>query len=349
MSATFTEDSRLHLNPDLVGPGVTRMEGIVGEGVNLTAEILDGVRPSAISFHLAKRLLYTRFRDPDGSARMHLFYPLQRIARRWLDEGYLVCTGGTKPAMVATFLEICEQACVRICDAITSSTIGGAANDFRVLLDPYTPTGSSRYVAFNTTKACVRDARRPLPRQRRGAGQRLGGGVRPRGGGPSARAGLREEPGHAVRGALHGRRHPAPLPPRFHPAHRRRRRPDDVLNLVVEVKGFRRGDAQLKAAAMRQRWVPGVNKLGACGRWAFAEFTRRVRDRGGVRQADRHFPRRPRLAGELTWLPKTAEPGLLNGPPSPSRPRPVEAFTHGDSRRNIPTAELQSSPSRRRK
>jgi type III restriction enzyme len=44
------------------------------------------------------------------------------------------------------------------------------------------------------------------------------------------------------------------------------------LNLIVEVKGFRGTDAQLKAETMRKLWVPGVNNLGTHGRWAFAEF-----------------------------------------------------------------------------
>ena len=47
----------------------------------------------------------------------------------------------------------------------------------------------------------------------------------------------------------------------------------DPLNLVVEVKGFRGEDAKDKANTMRAYWVPGVNNLGAFGRWAFAEFT----------------------------------------------------------------------------
>ncbi|HJS86918.1 MAG TPA: restriction endonuclease, partial [Acetobacteraceae bacterium] len=47
----------------------------------------------------------------------------------------------------------------------------------------------------------------------------------------------------------------------------------DPLRVVVEIKGFRRGDAQLKAETMRRLWVPGVNNLGQFGRWAFAEFT----------------------------------------------------------------------------
>lgn len=45
------------------------------------------------------------------------------------------------------------------------------------------------------------------------------------------------------------------------------------LNLVLETKGWRGGDAQVKAETMRTLWVPGVNNLGSFGRWAFAEFT----------------------------------------------------------------------------
>ena len=48
---------------------------------------------------------------------------------------------------------------------------------------------------------------------------------------------------------------------------------DDLLHLVVEIKGYRREDAKEKKAAMETYWVPGVNNLGQYGRWAFAEFT----------------------------------------------------------------------------
>jgi len=48
---------------------------------------------------------------------------------------------------------------------------------------------------------------------------------------------------------------------------------DDLLHLIVEIKGYRREDAKEKKAAMETYWVPGVNNLGTYGRWAFAEFT----------------------------------------------------------------------------
>ena len=48
---------------------------------------------------------------------------------------------------------------------------------------------------------------------------------------------------------------------------------DDLLHLIVGIKGYRREDAKEKKATMETYWVPGVNNLGKYGRWAFAEFT----------------------------------------------------------------------------
>lgn len=48
---------------------------------------------------------------------------------------------------------------------------------------------------------------------------------------------------------------------------------DDLLHLIVEIKGYRREDAKEKKSTMDTYWVPGVNNLGSYGRWAFAEFT----------------------------------------------------------------------------
>ena len=48
---------------------------------------------------------------------------------------------------------------------------------------------------------------------------------------------------------------------------------DDLLNLIVEIKGYRGEDAKDKKTTMDTYWVPGVNNHGDYGRWAFAEFT----------------------------------------------------------------------------
>jgi type III restriction enzyme len=47
---------------------------------------------------------------------------------------------------------------------------------------------------------------------------------------------------------------------------------DDLLNLVVEVKGYRHEDAKDKKSTMETYWVPGVNRAKRYGRWGFAEL-----------------------------------------------------------------------------
>ena len=47
---------------------------------------------------------------------------------------------------------------------------------------------------------------------------------------------------------------------------------NDLLNLVVEVKGYRREDVKMKKLTIKSYWIPGVNQLKTYGRWAFAEF-----------------------------------------------------------------------------
>ena len=48
---------------------------------------------------------------------------------------------------------------------------------------------------------------------------------------------------------------------------------EDLLHVIVEIKGYRGEDAKEKKRTMEAYWVPGVNGLGRFGRWAFAEFT----------------------------------------------------------------------------
>ena len=48
---------------------------------------------------------------------------------------------------------------------------------------------------------------------------------------------------------------------------------DDPLQLIVEIKGYRREDAKEKKTTMETYWIPGINNLDQYGRWAFAEFT----------------------------------------------------------------------------
>ena len=93
LEARFDDDSRLEITPADIGPTSVVMEGIVGASVTITPEVLERLRPSEISFNLAKHLLFAHFRDEDGVPKQHLFPQIQRLARRWLDGGYLVTKG----------------------------------------------------------------------------------------------------------------------------------------------------------------------------------------------------------------------------------------------------------------
>ena len=60
--------------------------------------------------------------------------------------------------------------------------------------------------------------------------------------------------------------------------------PNNLLNLVVEVKGRRSEQDVSKADTMMTRWVPGVNALGRFGRWAFVELNNPYSFAGDVRE-----------------------------------------------------------------
>jgi type III restriction enzyme len=119
LEATFGPDHVLELTPALVGPSVTKNQGIVGEGVDLTMAHLRDMRSSTILFRLTQYLLYRKYGDPGEEPKLHLFGQLKRISRQWLEGGYLRCAAGTYPAQVL-YPEIADMATERI-KASTSS------------------------------------------------------------------------------------------------------------------------------------------------------------------------------------------------------------------------------------
>ena len=133
LTAEFNDDSILELTPDLVGPSITRNQGIIGEGVDLNLEHLGDMRPSTLLFHVTQRLLYTKWRDPGEAPKLHLFGQLKRITKQWLDT-CLVCKGNTYPALLM-YQELADMACNRITAGITRAFVG--ERPIKALLDPY--------------------------------------------------------------------------------------------------------------------------------------------------------------------------------------------------------------------
>ena len=269
LSAHFTPDSVLELTPALVGPSVTQNQGILGEGVELNVKHLDDLRQSTILFHLTKRLLYTKYRNPGEEPKLHLFGQLKRIVRQWLDGGYLRCTGGTAPAQLI-YQKIADLACDRIQTAIDQSSVGDCP--IKAILDAYNSTGSSAHVSFTTSKetrwqtdprrcqvnwvVCDSDWEAEFCRVAESH--------------PRVHAYVKNQNLGLEVPYLHGSTQRKYLPDFIVQIDDGR---EDRLNLIVEIKGYRGEDAKEKASTIETYWVPGVNNLGSFGRWAFAEFT----------------------------------------------------------------------------
>ena len=268
LTAEFNEDSVLVLSPDLVGPSITKNAGIIGEDVDLSLKHLEDLRRSTLLFHLTKRLLYTKWRDPDEEPKLHLFGQLKRITRQWLDD-CLICKGGTYPAQLM-YQELADMACERITAGITRSLVG--ERPIKAVLDPYNPTGSTIHVNFNTSKRnrWETDARKChinwiiLDSDWEAEFCRV---VESH---PKAKAYVKNHNLGLEVPYRYGSTMRTYLPDfivLIDDGH------EDPLHLIVEIKGYRQEDAREKKTTMETYWVPGVNHIDKYGRWAFAEFT----------------------------------------------------------------------------
>ncbi len=270
LTAEFSDESTLVLTPDLVGPSVTHNQGIIGEGVDLSLEHLEDMRPSSLLFHLTQRLLYTKWRDAGEAPKLYLFGQLKRITKEWLDR-HLVCNGGTYPALLM-YQELADMACNRITAGITQAF--ATERPIKAILDPYNPVGSTAHVRFNTSRTNLwqTDPRRchvnlvVLDSEWEGELCRV----------------VERHP--RVRAYVKNHSLGFEVPYRYGSVTRRYRPDfivlvddghgdDDLLHLVVEIKGYRGEDAKEKKSAMETYWIPGVNNLGTFGRWAFTELT----------------------------------------------------------------------------
>ena len=169
---------------------------------------------------------------------------------------------------------LADMAAEKITAGITRTLIG--SRPINVVLDPYNPTGSTAHVNFNTSKTERWETSGPPPKcplnwvildsdweaefcRVAEAHPRVKAYVK------NHNLGL-EVP---YRYGSEMRQYRPDFIVRIDDGHG----DDDLLNLVVEIKGFRGEDAKVKKETMDIYWVPGVNNLGTHGRWAFAEFT----------------------------------------------------------------------------
>ena len=277
LDARFNDDSALELTPELIGPSITRNEGLVGEGVTLTPEYLRETRAQTIAYHLAQHLLDRYFRDPSEPPKNNLFLQLRDITRRWLDEGYLRCEGNTYPAQVL-YREVANRAIERIYAAITDAArLDSEATPpvVKAILDPYNPTGSTRHVNFTTSKQLRWQTREDRSHINWAIcdSEWEGEFCRVAEEDPRVLAYVKNQGmGFGVPYYL-GETEKTYVPD-FIVLVNDGGGWEDPLHVVVETKGYRREDDIDKQNAMRSFWVPGVNALCRHGRWAFVELAR---------------------------------------------------------------------------
>ena len=275
LDARFSDDSALELTPELIGPSITRNEGLVGEGVTLTPEYLRETRAQTIAYHLAQHLLDRYFRDPSEPPKNNLFLQLRDITRRWLDEGYLRCEGNTYPAQVL-YREVANRAIERIYAAITDAArLDSEATPpvVKAILDPYNPTGSTRHVNFTTSKQLRWQTREDKSHVNWAIcdSEWEGEFCRVAEDDPRVLAYVKNQGLNLGVPYYLGETEKTYVPD-FIVLLDDGGGWDDPLRVVVETKGYRREDDIDKANAIRSFWVPGVNALCRYGRWAFVEL-----------------------------------------------------------------------------
>ena len=270
LSAKFNEDSTLELTPDLVGPSRTRNEGIIGEGVDLNLVHTGNLRRSTLLFELTKRLLETKWRDPGEAPKLHLFGQLKHITGQWLND-HLVCKGGTTPAQLM-YQKIADMACERITGAIVASHAD--KRPVKAVFDPFNPTGSTAHVRFTSSKKTLwqTDSRRCHVNWAVCDSDWEAEFCRVAEAHPCVRTYVKNQGLNLSVPYRNGSATRSYFPDfivKLDDGHGE----NDLLHLIVEIKGYRGEDAKEKAATMENYWIPGVNNHGQYGRWAFAELT----------------------------------------------------------------------------
>ena len=279
--ADFGEDARMALASHPV-PTKVEVAPIVGERDYHTLDDLRDVRPQAVAFALAKRVLSTYINPTAEGEQPWRFPELVTICREWLDTCLIL-----KDRAFVGMLRLAEQehtAADKIYKAIVRGSTGGQPSKRLVaLMNPFTPEGTTAGIDFDTTR----------PTWATPAKSHISHVVADTQSWEQvAAAALEDMPevfcyvknmaklNFTIPYLLGGE------PQRYQPDFLvwlddgTGRGPADPLKLILEVSGKheRMGGADreagakaAKASTARDLWVPAVNAAGVYGRWAFLE------------------------------------------------------------------------------
>ncbi len=270
--AEFTDDDRYVIDPDTVGATEIENKGVLGDSLSLDLTHTADTRTSTIVMHLTKHLVNDYLQDEDGHPRSALFGSARKVVREWLN-GYLDCRGGTYPAQLL-YPALGKEAAQKINQAILrAANVEDNSEDYvKPILDSYNPIGSTRHVAFNTSKGTYQtdptkchvdhvvedsgwegELARVLERHPQVISY-------------VKNQGLGFEIPYVYLGIAH--RYLPDFIVLLDDGHG----PQDPLLLIAEVKGRRDEQVNAKHNTVKTQWLPAVNGAKTFGRWAFAEF-----------------------------------------------------------------------------
>lgn len=282
LKVAFSRDTQVTLSPQDV-PTHTEMSSIMGESIIHNLDDLKAVREQRIDFELARLTLEKYFRDGDNNLKAWLFPQLLRIVRDWR-LNCVTCKDNAFPQMLL-LAQLGKDAADAIYRSIVSAEI--TSKTLRPILRPYDPSGSTRFVDFDTTQntwatqadkchvshvvadtgTWEQKAAQSLEEMDEVIcyvkNQNLGFVI------PYTFEGEEHEyyPDFIVRLRL------APHLTSLQDASRSPLRgEEDTLNLIVEISGRDRKDKVVKVATARNFWVPAINNHGGFGQWAFIEI-----------------------------------------------------------------------------
>ncbi len=263
VTAVFDERSRLELSTADV-PSATHMHPIVGEAGRHQLSDLAERREQEVAYRLSRRVLESYWPDQPW-----LFPQLLDVTRIFIAE-HVVLKDRTFVQLLL-LQQLAQRAAEKIHAAVARGPSDGEA--VHAVLSPGNPLGSTHGVDFDTTKAVM-----PASADKSHVSHVVCDTES-----WEQRTAIALEASPIVASYVKNERLGFEIPYLLD-GEKRSYRPDflvqlddgrgseDPLNVVLEVSGrqFVSKDAKVEAASTL--WVPGVNRLGAFGRWAFLQI-----------------------------------------------------------------------------
>ena len=284
LKPNFDENSRFFITPELAASR-TRNEAIVGEGVTLRLEGLKQRREKEIVFFLAREVARRYFPCDNHFVSPARFRDLIPIVSQWL-EHYVRADGGTLKQYLL-WQDVANVAVEKIHRSLLPPANERSNYELMPRIHPYNKEGTSFFVNFYTRRKSlfatdpekchishvVYDSDWEMNFCKALEGNK------------NVHSYVHND--HNVLG--YGLRFVVPYQFKkrrydYYPDYIVRindgNGTDDLLNVVVEIKGFKNDKAKAKADTMNKIWIPAINNYGKFGRWAFVE----IRDMNHARE-----------------------------------------------------------------